>query len=208
MVVGVSAPYRVEGYPSRLAWYPRAISCEVVVEIPTGVCVVRSYRPGDAASLAQYANNRKVWLNLRDRFPHPFSVADGAAYIGAVLARPRETSFAITVNDVAVGGISLRIGEDIERLSAELGYWLGESHWGRGIATAAVGAVTQYGFEALGLMRIFAVPYATNPASCRVLEKAGYVREGVMRASAIKDGKLLDQVLYARISLEPPGDSV
>lgn len=173
------------------------------MEFTTPSCVVRSYRAGDAASLATHANNRKIWLNLRDRFPHPFRESDGAAYISDVLARPKPTSFAITVDDVAIGGISLRLGSDIERLTAELGYWLGEQFWGRGIASDAVRAVTEFGFRELRLMRIFAVPFAHNVASQRVLEKAGYERETLLRAGAIKDGQLLDEYLYARINPDP-----
>jgi len=172
------------------------------VELPTPTCVVRSYEPGDAASLARNANNRKVWLKLRDRFPHPFSEADGAAYIAHVRSRPVATSFAIAVDGLAVGGISLRVGEDVERLSAELGYWLGEEYWGRGVMSDAVTVVTRYALDHLGLIRVFALPFAPNAASCRVLEKAGYQREGVMRCSAIKDGQVLDQVLYAVVRPE------
>ena len=172
------------------------------MELQTPTCVIRSYRPEDAASLAANGNNRKVWLNLRDRFPHPFTEADGAGYISAVLAQPNPTSFAIAVDGIAVGGISLHLGEDVERFSAELGYWLGESHWGRGIMSDAVRAVTRYGLSELGMMRIFALPYTQNAASCRVLEKAGYDREGVLRCSAFKDGRLLDQYVYATVRPE------
>ena len=172
------------------------------MELTTSSCVVRSYRPDDAAGLAAHGNNRKIWLNLRDRFPHPFSASDGAAYIASVLARPEQTSFAIAVDGRAVGGISLRVGTDIERLSAELGYWLGEAFWGHGIVSDAVAAVTEFGFRELHLARIFAVPFAHNAASHRVLEKAGYQREGLLRAGAIKDGQILDEYLYARVNPE------
>jgi RimJ/RimL family protein N-acetyltransferase len=170
------------------------------MELRAPTCVVRSYDPRDAESLAANGNNRKIWLNLRDRFPHPFTAADGAAYIAAVLARPNPTSFAIAVNGLAVGGISLRVGEDIERLGAELGYWLGEAYWGRGITSDAVDVVTRYGLTKLNLVRIFALPFTNNAASHRVLEKAGYEREGVLRCSAIKDGCVLDQFLYAAVA--------
>jgi len=102
------------------------------MELKTARCTVRSYRPDDAPSLAAHGNNRKVWLHLRDRFPHPFRDSDGAAYIASVLSRPVQENFAIAVDDHAIGGISLRVGTDIERLSAELGYWIGEAFWGRG----------------------------------------------------------------------------
>ena len=169
------------------------------IEIPCGPAVLRTFRPDDAPSLAANADNRAIWLNLRDQFPHPYRIADAERYIAAVRARPRPTSLAIAVDGVAVGSVSLRPGEDVERLSAELGYWLGEPYWGRGIVTAAVRAMTAHAFERLELVRVFAVPFVRNPASCRVLEKAGYVREGRLRRSAVKEGVLLDQDLYAMV---------
>ena len=108
-----------------------------------------------------------------------------------------ETSFAIAVDDQAVGGIGFVLHPDVERVSAEIGYWLAEPFWGRGITTDALRAVTKYAIESHGLTRIYAVPFAWNVASCRVLEKAGYVLEGRLRNSAIKDGRLTDQMQYA-----------
>jgi RimJ/RimL family protein N-acetyltransferase len=169
------------------------------MELRASECTVRSYRVGDAASLARHGNNRRVWENLRDRFPHPFTESDGAAYITRVLAADDETSFAIDVSGAAVGGISLHPGSDIERSGAEVGYWIGEELWNRGIATAAIELVTEHAFSARGLVRVFAVPFTTNAASCRALEKAGFQREGLMRQSALKDGRTLDQYLYARL---------
>ena len=169
------------------------------MELQSPRCAVRSLRTGDAASLAYHGNNRKVWLNLRDRFPHPFTEQHGAEYIAYNLSKPDSTSFAIDVAGTAVGGISLHVGTDIERLGAELGYWLGEEFWGRGIMTEAIRLVTRYAFSDVGLVRVFAVPFVGNVGSCRALEKAGYVREGLMLRSAIKDGQLLDQYLYAAI---------
>ena len=108
-------------------------------------------------------------------------------------------SFAIDVGGEAVGGISLHPGEDVERYGAELGYWLGESMWGRGVTTTAVRLVTAYAFAERGLLRVFALPFTRNAASVRVLEKAGYIREGHLHGSAVKDGELLDQYLYAKL---------
>jgi RimJ/RimL family protein N-acetyltransferase len=164
-----------------------------------GVCDVRSWRPRDAAALVEHANNRKVWLNLRDRFPHPYTARDARAYLKSVLGARPETNFAITVEDAAVGGIAFHVQSDVERVGAEIGYWLGERYWGRGIATAAVRAVTEHALAAHGLLRVFALPFANNRASARVLEKAGFTLEGVLRSSAIKDERVLDQLLYARI---------
>ncbi|HEX8946070.1 MAG TPA: GNAT family protein [Gemmatimonadaceae bacterium] len=167
------------------------------MELRSPFCVVRSYRLDDAASLAKHGNNRRIWENLRDRFPHPFTDAHAVDYITRVVADPDATSFAIDVGGEAVGGISLHAGTDIERIGAEIGYWLGEEFWGRGIMTAAIGLVTDYAFAKRGLVRVFAVPFTTNIGSIRALEKVGYQREAIMRRSAIKDGTVRDQYLYA-----------
>lgn len=171
----------------------------MVLPARTPKCVVRTFRPEDAASIARNGNNRTIWRNLRDRFPHPYTEDDAVGYIKFILAKNPYHSLAIEVEGQAVGGLSLRVGQDIERLSAEIGYWIGEPYWGRGIMTDAVDLLTDYAFGALSLERVFAVPFATNLPSCRVLEKVGYVREGLMRRSAIKDGQILDQYLYAKV---------
>lgn len=167
------------------------------MEIDCGTCLLRPLVPGDAVSLAEHANDRGVWLNVRDRFPHPYSLADAEAWIASSSVNTPQTSFGVIVAGQAVGGISLTPGQDIERVSAEIGYWLGRPFWGRGIMVDAVRAATRYAFEELGISRVFGVTFIHNIASCRVLEKAGYVLEGVMKQSAIKDGVILDQHLYA-----------
>jgi len=147
--------------------------------------------------MVAHADNRNVWINLRDRFPHPYTERDGRAFLKHTLVQRPETAFAIAVNGEAVGGVGFQIMSDVERVSAEIGYWLGEPFWGRGIATEALVALTQYAIETHGLTRVYAVPFAWNAASCRVLEKAGYVLEGRLRRSAIKDGRVTDQLQYA-----------
>jgi RimJ/RimL family protein N-acetyltransferase len=107
------------------------------------------------------------------------------------------TGLAIAVGEEAVGSIGVMLHPDVERVSAELGYWLAEPFWGRGITTAAVRAMTAYALATFPLTRIYAVPFASNLASGRVLEKAGYRLEARMRRSAIKDGRVVDQLLYA-----------
>jgi len=163
-----------------------------------GPCTIRSWRISDEERLPLHANNRKIWLNLRDRFPHPYTRADAQRWLEQITAKEPDLSFAIDVGGEAVGGIALVLGNDVERCAAEIGYWLGEQFWGRGIATAAVIALTDYAFQNLKLTRVFAVPFARNDASVRVLEKAGYLREGLLRRSAIKDGVVLDQFMYAK----------
>ncbi len=165
-------------------------------------CHVRSWRASDADSLVTHANNYKIWINLRDAFPHPYTKRDARTFLRGVLRRKPETLFAIAVNDEAVGGIGFVLHQDVERVSAEIGYWLGEPFWKRGITSEALAAVTKHAISTHKLTRIYAVPFAWNPASCRVLEKAGYVLEARLRNSAIKNGQLTDQMQYAFVKSE------
>ena len=167
------------------------------MRLPLSRCEVRSWRVDDLDSLVTYADNRKIWLNLRDRFPHPYTRRAGRDFLRAMSTQRPETAFAIDVGGEAVGGIGFVMLPDVERVSAEIGYWLGEPFWGRGIVTEAVAAVTRHAIVAHGFTRMFAAPFAANAASCRVLEKAGYVLEGRLRRSAIKDGQIIDQLQYA-----------
>jgi RimJ/RimL family protein N-acetyltransferase len=160
---------------------------------------IRSWRPGDEPSLARHANNRKIWLNVRDRFPHPYTLAAAEEWVAKASAAKPQTQFAIEVSGEAAGGIGLFLQQDVERYSAEIGYWLGEAYWGRGIATAAVQRFTDYAFEAFGLCRIYASVYVSNEGSIRVLEKTGYQLEGRLRQAAVKDGQVVDGLLYATV---------
>jgi ribosomal-protein-alanine N-acetyltransferase len=160
-------------------------------------CVIRPWANTDAESLHRHANNRNVSIHLRDRFPYPYEMENAKTFLGWLANQPSPTVWAIEVDGEAAGGIGVELHSDVERVSAEIGYWLGEEKWGRGIATEALRAVTAEAFARYELTRIYAVPFADHPASIRVLEKAGYVQEGLMRQSAIKDGRIRDQVLYA-----------
>jgi len=173
------------------------------VKIICSTCLLRPLELGDATSLARHANDHGVWQNLRDRFPHPYSEADAIAYIEHLAPRPVLTSFGIDVAGEAIGSISLMVGEDIARQTAEVGYWIGRAFWGRGIMTDALRAMTRYALDELDLVRVFAVPFVTSTRSCRVLEQVGYVKEGLMRRSAVKEGRILDQWLYAAYSDRP-----
>jgi [ribosomal protein S5]-alanine N-acetyltransferase len=169
------------------------------VQLILTTCDVRSWRSSDAESIARYANNRKIWLNLRDAFPHPYTKHDAHEFLRSIRQRTPETTFAIAVADEAVGSIGFVLRPDVERVSAEIGYWIAEPFWGRGIATEALRAVTEHAIATHGLTRIYALPFAWNAASSRVLEKAGYTLEARLRRSAIKDGKVTDQLQYAYI---------
>jgi ribosomal-protein-alanine N-acetyltransferase len=164
------------------------------------ICEIRSWKRSDVDSVTTYANNRNIWINLRDRFPHPYAERHARDFIRHARAQRPETAFAIVVDGVAVGGIGFVPQTDVERVSAEVGYWLGEPFWGRGITTEALVAVTRYAIDTHGLTRLYAVPFVWNAGSCRVLEKAGYVLEGRLRRSAVKDGRITDQMQYAFIS--------
>jgi len=179
------------------------------VRIQLATCEVRSWRAADADALVKYANNKRIWQNLRDRFPHPYTPRSAAEFLRSVVNVEPETAFAIDVGGEAVGGIGFVPHVDVDRQSAEIGYWLAEPFWGRGIVTDALKAVTQFAIDHADVTRIYAVPFASNAASCRVLEKAGYVLEARLRRSAIKEGVIIDQFQYAFIAPEnpPPGGS-
>jgi ribosomal-protein-alanine N-acetyltransferase len=161
-------------------------------------CTIRSWRLDDAAPLAKHANNRKIWLGLRDLFPHPYTIDNANEFLRCELRTQPITNFSIDIDGLAVGGIGIRIGEDVYRHTAELGYWLSEDFWGHGITSEAVPAFSNYCFENFPLHRIYAEPYANNPASARVLEKAGFVLEGRLKNNVFKDGQILDSLLYAK----------
>jgi RimJ/RimL family protein N-acetyltransferase len=174
------------------------------VRIPLPFGEIRSWEPGDVDALARHANNEKIAINTRDRFPFPYTRRDARTFIRTTRARLPETAFAIAVGGEAVGGIGIMLQPDIERVSAEIGYWLGESYWGRGIATGAVKALTAHAIREHDLTRVYARVASWNAASCRVLEKAGYRLEATLRRSAIKKGIVIDQFQYAFIA--PPPD--
>ncbi len=166
-------------------------------------CTIRPWRSTDAESLVRHANNLEVARHLRDRFPHPYTRADAQAFLKHAVpasVSDRPTNLAIEVDGEAAGGIGFILGSDVERFSAEIGYWLGQAYWGRGIGTEALIVVSQHAFDDFNLLRLYALAFAGNVASTRVLEKAGYVREGLLRSSSVKFGQPHDQYVYAKIN--------
>lgn len=163
---------------------------------------IRPWRREDAKELASILSNRNIRDNLRDGLPCPYTVKDGEDFINAMLAAdPNDTfSFAIEVNSVCVGSIGAFRGQNIHSRTAELGYYLAEPYWGKGIMTEAVKAICARVFEISDILRIYAEPFSRNLASCRVLEKAGFSLEGTMRANAVKNGITEDMKLYALLS--------
>jgi RimJ/RimL family protein N-acetyltransferase len=164
-----------------------------------GDVVLRAFEPGDAPSLARHADNANIARWLRDRFPHPYTLADAESWIGFARSQVPMTNFAVVQDGEAIGGAGLTLLDDIWRRSAEIGFWLGEPFWGRGIMSRVVPALTEWAFQSFDLARVFATVFAGNDASARVLEKAGYACEGTLRQAACKDGVLLDLWLYARV---------
>jgi ribosomal-protein-alanine N-acetyltransferase len=160
-------------------------------------CTVRPWQATDLDSLVTHANNRNVSKQLRDRFPFPYERENGEGFLGWIVPQAVPTAWALDVDGQAVGGIGIELQTDVSRVSAEIGYWLGESLWGRGIVSEALRAVTAEAFRTFDLTRIYALPLAENRASVRVLEKAGYALEGHLRQSVIKHGNIHDQFLYA-----------
>lgn len=168
---------------------------------------IRSFRPGDAESIVTHVGNYSVARNM-SAIPHPYTLQHAEQWIAIASGRRPEAHFAITVDDAVVGEIGFELN-DSERLAvsahcAEIGYWLGESFWGRGIMSEAVMAMTEWAFDELRLVRLQAAVFARNPESARVLEKAGYEFEGRLRARYLRDGELIDGLLYAKVR-PPPG---
>jgi [ribosomal protein S5]-alanine N-acetyltransferase len=167
------------------------------MEIQLSLCSLRPCREGDQAEIVGHANNPRVAAHLRDRFPQPYTWKDADEWIARMAGQSPVTNFAITVEDRFVGGIGLLLGSDIHRISAEVGYWLGESYWGRGIASCALGGITRYAFATFQeLNRVFAYVEEDHLASIGVLEKNHFRREGHLLGAAIKDRRVLNQFIY------------
>ena len=162
------------------------------------ICL-RTWRLADAADLAAGLNNKNVLNNLRDGLPFPYTEQAVREYITAMLAADKDNTFAyaITADDRAVGSIGAFRQGNIHRQTAELGYYLAEEYWGRGIMTQAIRQLCGHLFATTDLVRIYATPFSHNIGSRRALEKAGFTREGTMKYSAVKNGKLLDMTLYS-----------
>ena len=168
------------------------------------ICKIRKWKRSDAKDLAIALSNKRIQDNLRDGLPYPYTEQDGADYISAMLSADENEvfSFAVTVDGRAVGSIGVFRRENIHRQTAELGYYLAEEYWGKGIMTEAVTQVCKYVFEKSDVIRIYAEPFAYNAPSCRVLEKAGFQYEGTLRSNAVKNGKILDMKMYSLLKTE------
>ena len=167
-------------------------------------CRIRKWKLSDAKDLAAALSNKKVQDNLRDGLPYPYTEQDGKEFISAMLsADENETfAFAITVNNMVIGSIGIFRQGNIHRQTAELGYYIAEEYWGKGIMAEAVKQICEYVFGNSDIIRIYAEPFAYNIASCRVLEKVGFQYEGTLRSNAVKNGKVIDMKMYSLIKEE------
>ena len=167
-------------------------------------CIIRKWKLSDAKDLAKALSNRKVQDNLRDGLPYPYLEQDANNDISSMLsANENDTfAFAITIDDKAIGSIGVFRQQNIHRQTAEMGYYIAEEYWGKGIMTEAVKQICEYVFEHSDIIRIYAEPFSCNMGSCRVLEKAGFQYEGTLRNNAIKNGKVMDMKMYALIREE------
>ena len=161
---------------------------------------LREWRLSDVASLAENANNINIWNNMRDGLPHPYTEEDGKQFIEKALLLPKPaTLLAIDVEGKAVGSIGITLHSDVERISAEIGYFIGENYWNRGIMTEAVKQMVAYAFANFPLRKIYATPFDFNIASHKVLQKSGFEREAILKQAVIKNGKIVDLHYYSFI---------
>ncbi len=158
---------------------------------------LRSFRPGDAARLAFLANNKKIWINLRDGFPHPYSLKDAEIFIDNCIKTRPQAVFAILFKEELCGSIGLFKKEDVYRKSAEIGYWIGEPYRGRGIGGDAVKKIVEFGFADLDINRIFTGVYDYNIASQKVLLKNGFKKEAVFENAVYKNGKFVNEIRFS-----------
>jgi RimJ/RimL family protein N-acetyltransferase len=168
------------------------------MRITTPTSTLRDWSTDDAAVIVKYANNTRIASHLRDAFPSPYTKEDADRFVAFATGPGRHLYFAIDIGGEAIGGIGISPLEDVKRRTAEIGYWLAEPFWGRGIATGAVRALVPVAFETTGIVRLEAGIFSDNPASMRVLEKCGFLREAVHKKAITKNGRLLDEVMYVR----------
>jgi RimJ/RimL family protein N-acetyltransferase len=164
--------------------------------LETDVFRLRPWHAGDEVSLVAHANNYAIWRNLRDSFPHPYTWRDAQTWVQYANTFPDTLNLAVEIEGAACGGLGLLFQQDIHRRSAEIGYWLGQAYWNRGIVTAAVKMLSAYAFSHYDICRLYGGIFENNRASMRVLEKAGYTLEAVHRQAVTKNGRTLDEYLY------------
>ena len=161
--------------------------------------LIRQWEDGDLSNLVLNANNINIWNNLRNYFPHPYTEEAGKEWLSKTIGASPVINLAIALDGEAIGGIGLILNSDVYLMSAEIGYWLGEPYWGKGIATEAVRQMIEYTFYYFDIIRLYAEVFETNKASMRVLEKNGFYLEGVRRKAVLKNGVLMDDYIWVKL---------
>ncbi|WP_299683573.1 GNAT family protein [uncultured Dokdonia sp.] len=161
---------------------------------------IRSLTLDDAQQLATLANNKKVWDNLRDYIPYPYNEKDAEFFINLTAEENPKQNFGIEYKGKLCGVIGVILQKDVYRKSGEIGYWIGEPYWGKGIGTKAVALITEYGFQTLGLHRIYAGIFDYNKASVKVLKKNGFEQEGIFKKAVFKNEKLHDEYRFYKLT--------
>lgn len=169
------------------------------MKIEKGKYQIRPWKIEDVKSLAENANNINIWNNIRDRFPYPYTEEDGEEFINSTIQKDEPEDFAIIIDRKAVGGIGFVPQTDVERISAEIGYWLGEDYWGKGIMSSVVRDISDYIFNNTDIIRLFAPVFEFNHASMKVLEKSGFQKIAILHKAAIKNNKVIDMHYYELI---------
>ncbi len=170
------------------------------LEVLKGNCFsLRPWEAEDADDLARNANNPKIAKNLRDGFPYPYTLSDAKTWIDMIQNNKKDLVYAIEVNGEACGGIGLHAMQDIYRFNAEIGFWLAEKHWGKGIVPEAVALIVEHGFQNFQWIRIYAGVFSSNNASMRVFEKNGFTKEAIHTKAVKKEGVFLDEIIYSKL---------
>lgn len=169
------------------------------MELAEGNVRIRPLRYADRERLAKLANNKKIWLNVRDMFPYPYTIENAEKFIDTVKQLDPQVTFAIEHDFKFVGAVGLVLQQDVYRFSAEIGYWIGESYWGKGIATQALSLLCKYAFDELKMEKLFAGVFDGNEGSKRVLLKCGFHQEGIARKAVFKNNKFIDEYRFGKV---------
>lgn len=161
------------------------------------ICI-RAWQKEDAAQLTSVANNRKIWLMVRDRFPHPYHITNGVEWIAHAIKQSPSQNLAIIYQGEVAGSVGVLMKDDVYRKSIEIGYFLGERFWGKGIATRAVSLLLDHIQQSFPVVRIYAEVFEHNTASMRVLEKNGFALESIRKKAVVKNQVLLDDYVYVK----------
>ena len=158
--------------------------------------MIRPWKKEDASALASIANNKKIWLNVRDRFPHPYTISEALQWIGHTAEQKPTQTFAVIYNGDVAGSVGILLKEDVYKKSVEVGYFIGEPFWGKGIATKAVALILEYIRQEMDVTRIYAEVFESNKASMRVLEKSGFLLEGIRKKAVFKNNVVMDDYVW------------